>query len=63
MPSWSKGYVRMGKALSKLERHEEARKAFSKAVEVDPSNQKWKGISFGHIPVINFITYDMLHTR
>eukprot|EP00320_Phaeocystis_rex_P003190 CAMPEP_0119088992 /NCGR_PEP_ID=MMETSP1178-20130426/147437_1 /TAXON_ID=33656 /ORGANISM="unid sp, Strain CCMP2000" /LENGTH=281 /DNA_ID=CAMNT_0007072309 /DNA_START=9 /DNA_END=854 /DNA_ORIENTATION=- len=37
-PAWVKGHTRRGAALSGLKKHEEARKAYLKALEVEPSN-------------------------
>jgi tetratricopeptide (TPR) repeat protein len=39
-PSWVKGYVRKAGALSHLGKHEEARKAYLKATQLEPHNQE-----------------------
>lgn len=41
-PDWSKGYQRKGQALAALEKIEEAKEAFNKGLELDPSNTQIK---------------------
>ena len=39
-PSWVKGYIRKGSALTQLGQHEEARKAYLRATQLEPHNQQ-----------------------
>lgn len=39
-PSWVKGYVRKGGALTRMGKHEEARKAYLKATQLEPHNKE-----------------------
>ena len=41
-PDWPRGYSRMGYALSKLERHEDAKKAYQEGLKLDKDNQQLK---------------------
>ena len=39
-PGWVKGHLRRGSALTGLKKHEEARKAYMKAHQLDPHNSQ-----------------------
>ncbi|XP_013422191.1 stress-induced-phosphoprotein 1-like [Lingula anatina] len=41
-PDWSKGYSRVGSALSSMSRHQEAKMAFEQALKLDPDNKQLK---------------------
>eukprot|EP00965_Chrysotila_dentata_P093043 3072757-Pleurochrysis_carterae.AAC.1 len=43
-PQWVKGHVRRGNALTGLKKHEEARKAYLKASQIEPGNDQLKAM-------------------
>lgn len=43
-PEWVKGHIRRGNALSGLKKHEEARKAYLKAHQLEPGNTQIEGL-------------------